>query len=88
MGAVGGSVLSAKDVGREIGRSIARILNGEDASNIPIALKEFAKPVFDSRQLSRWGINESALPADSDIRFRRHCGRVYRSGAVETIRRV
>jgi len=70
MGAVGGSVLSAKDVGRETGRDIARILNGEDASNIPIALKEFTKPVFDSRQLKRWGINESALPAESDFRFR------------------
>ncbi len=70
MGAVGGYVLSAKDVGRETGRNIARILHGEDASNIPIALKEFNKPVFDSRQLNRWGFNESVFPANSDIRFR------------------
>jgi C4-dicarboxylate-specific signal transduction histidine kinase len=49
---------------------VARILNGEMASNIPITVEDANKPVFDSRQLMRWGIDPTTVPADSDIRFR------------------
>jgi C4-dicarboxylate-specific signal transduction histidine kinase len=40
------------------------------ASTIPITIGDFVKPVFDWRHLQRWGINESRLPAGSEIRFR------------------
>src|SRR5262249_43601495 len=47
------------------------ILDGEKASEIPITNKEeILRPVFDWRQLQRWGISESRLPVGSEIRFR------------------
>ena len=69
-GATGGIVPSAKDLGKEAGHRAARILKGEAASDIPVETKDFSKPVFDARQLARWGISENALPADSSIRFK------------------
>ena len=69
-GVTGGLVMSAEELGREAGRRISRILNGERASNIPIAVKDFTKPVFDARMLNRWGVSETALPIGSDLRFR------------------
>jgi signal transduction histidine kinase len=70
LGATGGFVLSAKDLGQETAHQVARILNGESASNVPIAVKDFSKPVFDFRQLKRWDISENTLPVGSDVRFR------------------
>jgi len=69
-GALGGYILSPRDVGQEAGRLALRVLNGEDASSIPVTESASLKPVFDWRQLRRWGIGESAVPAGSDIRFR------------------
>ena len=68
-GAVGGFILSADQIGREAGHTALRILNGEHASNIPVATGNTPKPVFDWRQLRRWNISERRLPAGSDIRF-------------------
>ena len=69
-GAVGGFVLGPHEVGRGAGRLVMRILDGEDASDIPITTSNELKPMFDWRQLKRWNISESALPAGSEIRFR------------------
>ncbi|HET7377561.1 MAG TPA: ABC transporter substrate binding protein, partial [Anaerolineae bacterium] len=69
-GATGGLVLSIKEVGREAGQQVSRILSGEAASAIPFSVGSFTKPVFDARKLAQWNVNEAALPAGSDIRFR------------------
>ena len=69
-GATGGIVLSAEELGRDAGRRISRILNGEAAASIPIASGSFTKPIFDARQLKRWDVSELALPSGSDVRFR------------------
>ena len=69
-GATGGIVLSAEEVGRDAGRRIVRILNGEVAASIPVTSGQFTEPIFDARQLKRWGISELALPPGSDLRFR------------------
>ena len=61
-GATGGLVLSAEDLGRDAGRRISRILNGEAAASIPIASGSFNKSIFDARQLKRWDVSELALP--------------------------
>jgi signal transduction histidine kinase len=47
-----------------------RILSGETASNIPVTVGDFIRPVFDWRQLQRFGITEAQLPPGSEIRFR------------------
>jgi signal transduction histidine kinase len=47
-----------------------RILSGERAGDIKTRPIEFAAPMFDWRQLRRWGIAESSLPAGSTVYFR------------------
>jgi ABC-type uncharacterized transport system substrate-binding protein len=69
-GAIGGFVLSPTDLGHDARRLVIRLLDGEDASDIPVTTGDTLKPMFDWRQLQRWNISESALPAGSEIRFR------------------
>jgi signal transduction histidine kinase len=69
-GVVGGRVPSAEHLGRDTAAKVARILKGEIASDIPLAVIDAKKPIFDSRQLDRWGVDVATLPIDSDIRFR------------------
>jgi signal transduction histidine kinase/ABC-type uncharacterized transport system substrate-binding protein len=47
-----------------------RILNGEKAGDIKTPPIGFAAPIFDWRQMQRWGISESSLPPGSTIAFR------------------
>jgi signal transduction histidine kinase len=69
-GAIGGFVMSPGEIGRDAGRLVMRVLDGEDASNIPVTTGTALKPMFDWRQLQRWNISESMLPAGSEVRFR------------------
>ena len=69
-GVVGGRVLSTQRLGRDTAAIVARILRGEFAANIPITIEDANEPVFDSRQLERWGVNLATLPVGSEIRFR------------------
>jgi signal transduction histidine kinase len=69
-GGTGGFLLRAAPIGEATAWIALRLLNGESAATIPITIGDFVKPVFDWRQLQRWGINESRLPAGSEIRFR------------------
>ena len=47
-----------------------RILNGEKAGDIKTSPTGFAAPILDWRQMQRWGISESNLPAGSTVYFR------------------
>ena len=70
-GSVGGLVVSPGGIGRVAARFALRILDGENASDIPITnSEEILRPVFDWRQLQHWGISEDRLPVGSDVRFR------------------
>src|SRR5215831_16862440 len=70
-GSVGGLVISPGGIGRVAARFALRILDGENASDIPVTNREeILRPVFDWRQLQRWGISENRLPLGSEIRFR------------------
>jgi signal transduction histidine kinase len=69
-GAIGGFLLSPKLVGQEAAALALRVLGGEDASTIPVTASSSPHPVFDWRQLERWGIGESRLPPRSEVRFR------------------
>ena len=69
-GAVGGFVMSPGEIGRDAGRLLMRVLDGGNASNIPVTTGTALKPMFDWRQLQRWNISESMLPAGSEVRFR------------------
>jgi signal transduction histidine kinase len=69
-GATGGSVVVPALMGREAAQLVWRLLNGEEASEIPITASAAHELVFDWRLLQRWGIDESSLPAGSEVRFR------------------
>jgi signal transduction histidine kinase len=69
-GATGGIVVSPEDAARESARLAARLLGGETAADIPVDIRDLAKPVFDARQLKRWRVSETLLPAGSEIQFR------------------
>jgi signal transduction histidine kinase/ABC-type uncharacterized transport system substrate-binding protein len=69
-GGTGGFVVSAGPIGEEAGRIALRIFNGEGASRIPVASDDLSRPVFDWRELQRWGISEAALSPGSEVRFR------------------
>ena len=47
-----------------------RILDGEKAGDVKIAPTRFTPPRFDWRQMQRFGISDSNLPAGSTIYFR------------------
>jgi signal transduction histidine kinase len=69
-GGVGGYVLTPAAVGKGAADLALRILNGESASEIPIADGNVVRPIFDWRQMQRWGVSASSLPPGSEIRFR------------------
>jgi len=69
-GATGGFVSTPVPVGAAAARLALRVLAGEKPSDIPITKGDSAKPVFDWRELKRWGINAAALPPGSEVRFR------------------
>ena len=66
---VGGPLLLAADTGRLTAAAAIRILNEEKPGEIR-TLVQFASPVFDWREMQRWGISESRLPPGSEIMFR------------------
>jgi signal transduction histidine kinase len=69
-GIVGGPLLLTADSGRETAAVAIRILGGEKPSEIGAPVVQFASPMFDWRQMQRWGISESQLPLGSKIYFR------------------
>jgi signal transduction histidine kinase len=69
-GGVGGYVLVPSLIGADAARQALRILDGEQASSMPAAVTGAVKPIFNWRQMQRWRINPSDLPAGSEVRFR------------------
>ena len=69
MGLVGGYVQGPESNGQRLGELVVRVLNGERAQDIPVEPAPNG-PMFDWRQLSRWGIDETQLPAGSVVHFK------------------
>jgi PAS domain S-box-containing protein len=66
-GIVGGKLLSGTEQGRAAGELALRILAGEKAEHLPIVDGDMGRFMFDSRELRRFSISQSSLPADSII---------------------
>jgi PAS domain S-box-containing protein len=70
-GIVGGPLMA---IGEELSQNSVkvalRILHGEQPGSIKTPVQEQGKPVYDWRELHRWYIDESRLPAGSTILFR------------------
>ena len=69
-GIVGGRLLDIDELGRSTAEVANRILDGAPPSSITLPLEGSGKPVFDWRELHRWGIPESRLPSGSLLRYR------------------
>ena len=67
---VGGPMHSVLASSRITAAVAIRILNGEKAGDIKTPPTGFAAPIFDWRQMQRWGISESNLPPGSTVYFR------------------
>jgi signal transduction histidine kinase len=69
-GGIGGYVLVPSLIGADAARQALRILDGEQASNMPAAMTSAARPIFNWGRMQRWKVSQSDLPAGSEIRFR------------------
>jgi len=69
MGVVGGMIRPIDVVGTRVGEMARQILNGTPPKAIPIDTVP-TTPIFDWRQVKRWGIDPSKLPPRSRILFR------------------
>src|SRR6516165_7949185 len=67
---VGGPMLVPADTGRQTAAVAVRILGGEKPSDINTPPVQFGRPMFDWREMQRWGISENRLPPGSEILFR------------------
>ena len=68
-GVVGGVVYQTRAIGVRLGQQVLQIFDGTRAQDLPIE-SAAPVPIFDWRQLQRWGINESQLPPGSNILYR------------------
>jgi signal transduction histidine kinase len=68
-GVVGGVVFKNDAMAELAADSAVRIMRGTPASDIAIR-KSPTLPMFDWRQLRKWGIDVDRLPAGTDVRFR------------------
>lgn len=69
-GIVGGRLLNLQSQGEATAGVAVRILNGEFPGNIQIAPMTPDKPTYDWRELQRWRVRETQLPAESQVLFR------------------
>lgn len=87
-GVVGGVVRSTRETGTRIGEMALRVLTGTRPQDIPIETARVV-PIVDWRQVLRWGIAPSRLPAGSQILFREPSAwqryRVYVVGALTVL---
>jgi PAS domain S-box-containing protein len=69
-GIVGGRLASIEELSRRAARTMAAMLAGQPVAAVPEGTLVPGAPVYDWRELARWGINEADLPPGSEIRFR------------------
>jgi signal transduction histidine kinase len=69
-GIVGGPLIDFAQAGRALAElALARAAGGPPGT-VVLPLHEYVHPVFDARELQRWGIPESRLPAGSQVLYR------------------
>ncbi|MDQ5988298.1 MAG: hypothetical protein CSYNP_04058 [Syntrophus sp. SKADARSKE-3] len=66
-GIVGGMLTNGFQQGKSAAEMVLRILKGTDVSKIPVLKKSPNVYMFDYRELERFGISMSSLPAESTI---------------------
>jgi signal transduction histidine kinase len=69
-GIVGGPLILLGDISRQAAAVAVRILQGDRPGDIKTPPIRLSAPLFDSRELRRWDIDEASLPAGSVVKFR------------------
>ena len=69
-GIVGGQLVSMRRIGELSGQIASRLLEEDGGADVGNMVAETRKPIFDWRELERWRIPESRLPAGAEVRFR------------------
>lgn len=69
-GIVGGFMDTFESVGSKTSEIARRILNGENPATIDVGASLPHSYIVDWRELQRWGLDESRLPAGTEIRYR------------------
>jgi hypothetical protein len=69
-GIVGGPMQMIAGQSKKAAEVAIRILDGEKPGDIKPSFVELAAPMFDWRQMQRWGISESSLPPGSTVLFK------------------
>ncbi|CUU16571.1 twocomponent sensor histidine kinase CDS [Bradyrhizobium sp.] len=69
-GIVGGPMQIVARQSKQAAEVALRILDGENVADIKPTFVQLAAPMFDWRQMQRWGIAESNLPPGSTVYFR------------------
>ena len=69
-GIVGGPLISISSIGQQAANAAVRILGGESPRDIIMPPVKAGTPKFDWKELQRWNISESRLPAGSEVYFR------------------
>ena len=69
-GIVGGHLYSLSAHGEQAARLALQLLAGVPAAELPPIEHAAGRTAFDARQLERWNISESSLPADATVEFR------------------
>jgi signal transduction histidine kinase len=69
-GGIGGYFTIPAIIGKDAAAQALRILDGESPAGIPIMPGGSLRPIFDWREMQRWGVSERDLPPGSEIRNR------------------
>jgi len=69
-GIVGGPLVSEAEVGRLTATAALRVLDGGPSKPTESVMTVAGPPVYDARELDRWGIPADRLPLDSTVLFR------------------
>ncbi|MBK8869716.1 MAG: hypothetical protein IPN19_01390 [Elusimicrobia bacterium] len=69
-GVVGGYMVPLDDVGRLAADIVIDLLGDQGGGRAPVSQSVPSVPIFDARQIRRWGFSEDALPPGSRILFR------------------
>ena len=69
-GVVGGRLMSIDELSRRTADAAIGILNGAPPRSVEVLRRSSSQPIFDWRELQRWGIPESRLPPGSVVRYR------------------
>jgi signal transduction histidine kinase len=85
-GMVGGVMRDWTKAGRLFAERALTRLSGERVSTVTLELSRYTMTAFDARQLERWSVSQSRLPANAVVEFRpRSLWRDYRPQAITAL---